>query len=73
MRTKITLNTFRRISRLEEAMIRAAMPLTAQADPEPLVAFHAPAASELVATRQGTRLTRPAALRATIGEVVACA
>lgn len=68
MRPRITLNTFRRIDRIEEQMIRAAMPRTSAADPEPLAVHAAPTQTEVVARRSGSRLVRP--LTATIAEVV---
>ena len=59
MRKTITLSTFRRADRLQEQMIRAAMPRTSANDPKPLPAFAAPLLRELVAARAGTRLVRP--------------
>ena len=64
MKTRITLNTFRKVGRMEETMIRAAMPRTSAHDEAPLPVF---AAVDLVAVRNGVRLVRP--LTATIEEV----
>ena len=36
MRPRITLNTFRKLDRAEEQVIRAMMPKTSDADPAPL-------------------------------------
>ena len=58
MRTRITLSTFRKVGAMEETMMRATMPRTSAADPEPLVRFAMPAAGEVVARRDGTRLMR---------------
>lgn len=66
MRPRITLNTFRRVAKLEENMIRASMPRTAAADATPLPVF-AGVATETVAVRGGVRLVRP--LTATLQEV----
>lgn len=57
MRPRITLATFRRIGRIEETMIRAMMPRVAAVS-EPLPVFAAPAASEMVAHRDGSRLVK---------------
>jgi hypothetical protein len=43
MRKTITLNSFRRVSRQEEAMMRAMMPTTSAADPAPLTSAILPA------------------------------
>ena len=64
MRTRITLNTFRKVGRMEETMMRAAMPRTSAQDEAPLPIF---AAVDLVTVRSGVRLVRP--LTATISEV----
>lgn len=69
MRPRITLNTLRRLSAAEEAMMRACMPHADAADPAPLPRFAAPAAHE-VARRTGSRLVRPVApLTFTLAEV----
>lgn len=67
MRPRITLNTFRRIDRIEEQMIRASMPRTSASDPEPLAVHAAPTQTEIVSKRAGSRLVRP--LTFTIAEV----
>lgn len=36
MTKRITLNTFRKVAKAEESMIRAAMPKTSASDPEPI-------------------------------------
>lgn len=66
MTRRITLNTFRRVAKLEETMIRASMPRTAAADPVPLPVFATPGVYETVSVRAGLRLVRP--LTATIAE-----
>lgn len=48
---RITLHTFRQVSRAEELMIRAAMPRISAADPIPLPAFAAPLAGESLRRR----------------------
>lgn len=55
---RITLDTFRRIGRQEETMMRAVMPRTSANDTTPLVAFAAPAVGEVVARRDGSRLVK---------------
>lgn len=65
-----TVATFRAFSRIEEQMIRAAMPRTAAADPAPLPAFAAEGRLA-VATRGASRLVRPCpALTATVAELL---
>jgi hypothetical protein len=63
---KITLSTFRKVGRLEETMIRASMPRTAERDAEPLPVFAARDAVVL-ASAPGSRLVKP--LTFTLGEV----
>jgi len=61
------LGFYRNVARLEEAMIRAAMPRTFAVDIDPLPGFAAPTRSEVLASRPGSRLVRP--LTFTIAEV----
>ena len=64
------LSMFRRMDRVEEQLVRACMPRTAQADPEALPAFAAATRMEVLARRCGTRLLRPVpSLTFTIAEV----
>ena len=63
-------STFRAYARVEEQMIRAAMPRTSEADPTPLRRLAEGAmgaAATIVAARPGSRLVRP--LTATLKEV----
>lgn len=64
---KTTIHVFRKLSRLEEMMIRAAMPRTSAADPEPLPVFAAPDPVVLATSATGLRLVKP--LTATLSEV----
>jgi hypothetical protein len=65
MRSRLTLSTLRRISHIEEQMIRASMPHTSAADAAPLLPQFARDAIA-IASRKGSRLVRP--LTATIAE-----
>ena len=53
-----TLRRFREMARLEEQVIRAVMPRLSAADPEPLLAYAAPTAGEVVTRRDGSRLVK---------------
>ena len=64
MQKRFTVNMFRKLAAADEALLRAVMPRTAAACPEPLPRF-APVAP--VAALQGTRLVRP--LTYTMSEV----
>lgn len=66
MRKGATPSLFARYARVEETLIRASMPRTSVADPEPLVVRHA----YTVANRGTSRLVRVApALTFTMAEV----
>lgn len=58
MGRRITLSTFRRIGEMEERMIRAAMPHTSAANPEPLARLAASQAGGVVTWRSGSRLVK---------------
>lgn len=66
---RITLNTLRRLTAAEEAMMRAVMPRASARDAEALVPAHAQGV-RVLAVRGGLRLVRP--LTATVQEVTAC-
>ena len=67
MKKTITLSTFRKIERAEEQMLRACMPLTSAACPEPIETAIAPRV--VVRSVGGVRLVRMAPLTATLAEV----
>ncbi len=67
MKTRITLGTFRKVGRLEETMIRAAMPRTSERDSEQLAPFAGRPEINVLARRAGVNLVKP--LTATIAEV----
>lgn len=69
MRKTITLATFRKVTRLEEAMMRASMPNTSAADPLPLVTDITPRVAVRTLSN-GVRLVKMAPLTATLQEVV---
>ena len=71
MKKRITLNTFRKVTALEETMARAMMPRTSEADATPLAPHYAQERSTVVGTVAGTRLARRsvAALTYTLAEV----
>jgi hypothetical protein len=64
---RITLSTFRKMGRIEETMIRAAMPQTSERDAEPLPVFAARDLVTVVGRRNGVGLVKP--LTFTMGEV----
>ena len=66
MTKRITLNTFRKVSRMEETMIRAVMPQTSAADPLQVETPITPRVSVRVLSN-GVRLVKP--LTATLAEV----
>ena len=59
MKTRITLNTYRRIGRLEETMIRAAMPRTSARDGEALEPFGGGMTVAVLVRRAGANLVKP--------------
>lgn len=67
MRLRITLNTFRKVRRQEETMMRATMPRTSERDAEPLAPFAGRPEVNVLARRAGVNLVKP--LTATIAEV----
>lgn len=68
MRKTLTLATFRKVSRMEEALIRASMPTTSAADPLPLETAITPRVSVRTLSN-GLRLVKMAPLTATLAEV----
>lgn len=58
MKKTLTLNTFRRMTVLEEQMLRATMPKTSALDVTPLEPHFAVGRSHVIASLGGTRLAR---------------
>ena len=71
MKTRITLNTYRRIGKAEETMIRAAMPQTSARDAEALEPFGGRVEINVLARRAGCNLVAP--LTATLAAVAGVA
>ena len=63
MRKTITLDTFRRVARAEETMMRSVMPRTSAADAAPLAPAFAFVRASEVARRDGSRLVKPAGFK----------
>jgi hypothetical protein len=69
MKRTVTLHTFRKLARAEEAMMRASMPRTSAADAAPLTSPILPARADVAVARVPRRFVAPGPLTYTLAEV----